>query len=100
MIDLGHGLRQVQLNVEPPNFRAMRTIGPGVYELKAVDVGPQSQDFRVVYIAKFEEAVYVLHAFEKRTQATSGRHIALAKRNYRAVIARRNALRSRGKGRT
>jgi phage-related protein len=54
----------------------MSTIGPGVRELR-------------VHTAKFAEAIYVLHAFEKRTKKTSQRDLDLARQRYQAIIAQR-----------
>ena len=55
----GFELRAVQRGDEPSNFKPMPIIGPGTYELRL-----QTDDaYRVFYIAKFQEAVYVLHAF-------------------------------------
>ena len=58
----------------------MQTIGPGVREIRVRDA---SGAFRVVYIAAFVEAVYVLHAFAKRTQRTSQRDLALAQSRFK-----------------
>jgi len=59
----------------------MPIVGPGTYELRL-----QTDDaYRVFYIAKFQEAVYVLHAFQKKTQKTSKRDIALGQQRYDAA---------------
>lgn len=63
----------------------MRTVGPGVQEI-VIDTGDA---FRVFYVAKFDEAIYVLHAFQKKTEKTSDRDIARAKGIYREVIQER-----------
>ncbi len=63
----------------------MSTIGPGVREIRV----HTSLEHRVCYIAKFEEAIYVLHAFEKRTRKTSQRDVDLAKQRYQALMAQR-----------
>jgi len=60
----------------------MRTIGAGVREIRIKD---QDGAFRVVYVAKFEDAVYVLHCFQKKTQKTERRDLDLAKARYRAI---------------
>ena len=57
----------------------MTSIGKGVEELRVWD---DSGTYRVVYAARFADAVYVLHAFQKKTQATSKRDIELAKKRY------------------
>ena len=53
----------------------MSSIGPGVREIRVRD---QSGAFRVIYVASFAEAIFVLHAFQKKTQRTSKRDIDLA----------------------
>jgi len=63
----------------------MSTIGPGVRELRV----HTALEHRVCYIAKFAEAIYVLHAFEKRTKKTSQRDLDLARQRYQAIIAQR-----------
>ena len=60
----------------PADFKPLPTVGPGAYEIRIRDAGGA---FRVVYVAKFEEAVYVLHAFQKKTQATSKRDPEIAR---------------------
>ncbi len=59
----------------------MSTVGPGVVEIR-VRIGGA---FRLMYIAKFAEAVYVLHVFQKKTQKTSPLDLALAKARLAAV---------------
>lgn len=78
---LGYALDRVQRGLEPPDWKPMPAIGAGVRELR-VQVGRQ---FRVIYLARYAEAVYVLHAFEKRTRKTSRGDIALAKRRLAMV---------------
>jgi phage-related protein len=48
--------------------------------------------FRVMYVAKFEEAVYVLHSFQKKTRKTSRNDVEIAKARYRAVVAERKGV--------
>ncbi len=61
----------------------MPSIGPGVREVRVRD---EAGAFRVIYTATRPEAVYVLHAFQKKTQATTKRDIDLAKARLRALI--------------
>ncbi len=63
----------------------MSTIGPGVREIRV----HTALEHRVCYIAKFGEAIYVLHAFEKRTMKTSQRDLDLARQRYQMLIAQR-----------
>jgi len=71
----GYQLRLVQQALEPSDWKPMAAVGVGVYELRI----STALAHRVFYIAKFAEAVYVLHAFEKRTRKTSGPDIELAR---------------------
>ena len=70
----GFELWEVQQGNEPSDWKPMPTVGPGVKEIR-VRVG---NEYRVMYVAKFEEAVYVLHAFEKKTQRTPKQDLDLA----------------------
>jgi phage-related protein len=78
---LGFDLREVQSGGLPEDWRPMRTVGTGVIEIR-VHVGGA---FRLMYIAKFAEAVYVLHVFQKKSQKTSPLDLALAKARLTAV---------------
>ena len=61
----------------------MKSIGPGVKEIREYD---HNGIYRVVYLAKFPEAVYVIHCFQKKTEATSKPDIDLAKTRYKNLI--------------
>jgi phage-related protein len=77
--DAGYQLDKVQRGGQPYDFKPMPSIGKGVEELRVTD---DSGAYRVVYYARRREAVYVLHAFQKKTQATSSRDIEIAKRRF------------------
>lgn len=81
----GYQLRRVQAGQEPTNWRPMPTVGSGVNELR-IRTG---QEHRVLYVAKFEEAVYVLHAFEKKDRRTRKADLELARSRLKAVEAQR-----------
>ena len=72
----------VQVGREPADFKAIPTVGPGAYEIRVRD---EAGAFRVIYVAKFEHAVYVLHAFQKKTRETPRADIELAARRYRMI---------------
>lgn len=74
--DAGYQLDRVQRGKQPRDFKPMPSIGKGVEEIRLWD---DSGTFRVIYTARFANAVYVLHAFQKKTQATSKRDIDTAK---------------------
>ncbi len=61
----------------------MNTVGPGVREIRVRQTGGA---FRVIYVAKFANAVYVLHCFQKKTQATAKTDLDLAQRRYRDLV--------------
>lgn len=81
---LGLELMTVQFGGEPSDFKPMPSVGAGAYEIRYRDVA--SSAFRVIYVAKFADAVYVLHAFQKKTQKTSKPDIDLAANRYRKLI--------------
>lgn len=84
--DAGYQLSQVQRGEQPDDFKPMPAVGAGVEELR---VWSDEGTFRVLYLARLPEAVYVLHAFQKKTQATPKRDIDLAARRYRELIRSR-----------
>jgi phage-related protein len=77
--DLGFQLDKVQRGEQPDDFKPMAVIGRGVAEIRVSD---SSGAYRVIYIARRAEAVYVLHAFQKKTEATSSRDIDTARRRF------------------
>jgi phage-related protein len=79
----GHQLEQVQWGSDPDDWKPMKTIGQGVKEIRIID---KAGAFRVIYLATFVEAVYVLHAFQKKTQATSLKDIKLAVARFRELV--------------
>jgi phage-related protein len=83
----GLELRAVQRGQDPTDFKSISSVGPGVYEIciHAHDA------YRVFYVAKFEEAIYVLHAFQKKTQRTAKHDIEIGRQRYRTVQQRREA---------
>jgi len=86
--EAGVQLGLVQAGEEPSDWKPMPSVGLGVNEIR-VRVGGS---FRVIYMAKFAEAVYVLHAFEKKSSKTARGDIDLARRRFRTLIqARRQA---------
>ena len=85
--DAGHQLDKVQRGKQPSDFKPMPSIGKGVEEIRIWDdVGT----FRVIYTARLPDAVYVLHAFQKKTQATSKRDIDTAKLRFEQLMRGKN----------
>lgn len=81
---IGVELMRVQFGGLPSNFKPMPAVGPGAYEIRVRDA---SGAYRTIYVAKFDAAVYVLHAFQKKTQQTARADVELAKVRYRMIGA-------------
>lgn len=82
---LGLELMRVQFGGEPTDFRPMPAVGSGACEIRVRDVAGA---FRVIYVAKLADAIYVLHAFAKKTQKTAKGDLELATRRYKLIGAR------------
>ena len=81
--EAGHQLDQVQHAREPDDGKPMNTVGQGVREIRIRDaVGA----FRVIYVAKLADAVYVLHCFQKTTGKTRKTDLDLTAKRYRELI--------------
>lgn len=81
----GFELWEVQQGKEPSGWKPMTSIGSGVSEIRVHAAG----EYRVLYVAKLDDAVYVLHAFAKKTRRTSNLDMSLAALRYRALLAER-----------
>jgi phage-related protein len=81
--DAGHQLDQVQRGGEPDDWKPMPAIGHSVREIRIRD---STGAFRVIYVAKFAEAVFVLHCFQKKSQKTSKIDLDLAEQRYRELL--------------
>ena len=77
----GFQLRRVQHGLEPDDWKPMQTIGPGVREIRIYIAGAH----RVFYVATRPEAIYVLHAFEKKTQKTTAHDLQIGRNRFRAL---------------
>ena len=78
----GHELFMVQVGREPADYKPLLTVGSGAYEIRTRG---EAGTFRVIYVAKFKHAVYVLHAFQKKTQETARADIDLAAKRYKLI---------------
>ena len=78
----GHQLCKIQQGATADDFKPMPSIGQGVEEIRIRD---DSGAYRVIYTARLADAVYVLHAFQKKTQATSRVDIELARRRFKEL---------------
>ena len=83
MREAGHQLNKLQHGLAPDDAKPMPTTGAGVMELRIWD---EAGTFRAVYIAKFEDAVYVLHCFKKKTPKTSQPDIELARKRFKELV--------------
>ena len=77
----GFELSFVQRGLDPSDWKPMNEVGAGVREIRIHVVG----EWRILYVAKFAEAVYVLHVFQKKTQKTRREDIELARKRYRQI---------------
>jgi phage-related protein len=77
----GFDLHAIQSGLDPADWKPMQIIGSGVKELRIHILG----EWRVIYFAKLHDAVYVLHAFQKKTRKTSKHDIDLARQRYRQL---------------
>ena len=77
----GFELHAIQRGLDPSDWKPMPDVGPGVREIRIHVLG----EWRVLYVAKFGDAVYVLHAFRKNTQKTRREDIELARQRYRQI---------------
>lgn len=84
--DAGYQLDKVQRGAQPDDFKPMPAIGKGVEEIRVWD---ESGTYRVIYTARMAEAVYVLHAFQKKTRVTPKQHIEIAKQRFNQLMQRR-----------
>jgi phage-related protein len=81
--DAGYQLDQVQRGKQPSDFKPLPTVGKGVEELRVWD---DAGTYRVIYLARLKDAVVVLHAFQKKTRATSKQDIDIAKSRHAELM--------------
>ena len=83
MREAGYQIDRVQNGLLPDDYKPMSSIGSAVAEIRLWD---EAGTFRVIYVAKFENAVYVLHCFQKKTQKTSKKDLDLAAKRYKELV--------------
>jgi phage-related protein len=83
--EAGYQLERVQAGKDPADWKPMPSVGLGVKEIRVREGGA----FRVIYVARFAEAVYVLHAFQKKASKTPKPEIELARKRFRELIQER-----------
>jgi len=79
----GYQLRRVQDGLLPEDFKPMPDIGAGGEEIR---VWGRAGTYRVLYTARLADKVYVLHAFQKKTQQTATREKEIAKRRFKQLM--------------
>ena len=93
---LGYSLRRLQKGLAPDcDARRMESVGKGVWELKTAD---ERTWYRVIYLTRIGDALYVLHAFEKDSRKTDRRDLEIAKSRLKLVRAQLRAAREEGNG--
>ena len=79
--EAGFQLDAVQRGLDPTDWKPLPAVGVGVREIRIRVLG----QWRVVYVARFAEAVYVLHCFEKKSRKTRKEDLELARQRYRLL---------------
>jgi len=82
--ECGYQLDRVQHGFDPSDWKPMPTVGSGVREIR---VREQGGAFRVIYVAKLADRIYVLHCFQKRTQKTARADLDLAGKRYKQIVS-------------
>ena len=77
----GFELHAIQSGLEPSDWKPMPIIGPGAKEIRIHVLG----EWRVIYVVKLRDAVYVLHSFQKKSRKTSRQDIDLARQRYKLI---------------
>jgi len=88
---VGYELYQVQCGLDPTDWKPMPSVGPGVREIRV----HTKLEHRVIYVARFEEGVYVVHAFEKKSRKTPKADIELARARLSTFVRMREQTRAR-----
>ena len=81
----GYELFNVQSGEEPSDWKPIHGVGRGVKEIRI----HLENEYRVIYVANFKDAVYVLHSFVKKTQKTAKKDIEIAKNRYQEILKKR-----------
>lgn len=81
--EAGYQLDQVQRGGEPDDWKPMNAVGQGAREIRLRD---ETGAFRIMYVAKFADAIYVLHCFQKKTQRTGKADMDVAAKRYKELV--------------
>lgn len=85
--EAGFQLGKVQAGLDPDEWKPFGNVGSGTREIRIRDA---SGIYRVMYVAKFKEAIYVLHCFQKKTEATTKHDKDIVEARYKAVVRERS----------
>ena len=83
--EAGIAIWALQLGEAPPDSKPMAIVGRGVQEIRI----RTTDAYRIFYVAKFAEAIYILHAFQKKTQKTARSNIELGQQRYKQLLRER-----------
>ena len=81
--EAGYQLDRLQHGLDPTDWKPMKSVGAGVREIRICD---DTGAFRVIYVGKLGDAIYVLHCFHKKTKKTSGHDLHTAEIRYRNLL--------------
>jgi len=81
--EAGYQLDKVQRGLEPSDWKPIKTVGCGVTEIRITE---DQGIYRVIYVAKYAETVFVLHAFKKKSQKTSKNDLDIVRQRLKMVI--------------
>lgn len=84
---IGQELQLVQAGFMPTDFKPMPTVGAGAYEIRV----REGNQYLVIYVAKFADHVYVLHAFVKKTPKTAKPDVDTARNHYACLLKRKKS---------
>lgn len=82
--ELGYQLYRLQCGLEPDDFKSMKTVGSGVYEIRVCD-NLNKNKTRCFYVAKYEQAIFVLHVFKKDSEKTKERDLEIGKKRFKMM---------------
>ena len=85
--EAGFQLGKVQAGLDPDDWKPFGNVGTGTREIRIRDA---TGIYRVMYVAKFDEAIYVLHCFQKNTESTTKRDKDIVEARYRALVRERS----------
>jgi phage-related protein len=81
--EAGYQLDRIQNEQHPTDWKPMASVGRGVEEIRIRD---DAGAFRVIYIARFSDTVYVLHCFQKKSEKTNRVDLELAAKRYADLV--------------